>query len=386
MPTYTPKFLLPKPLGTDNFTRANFNALIDQIEANINTETINKIAPLLVTDLPSAYPVGLSFFELSEVQADAWETAIGHTGTFQRAIVQTVKATGTYNINQRITLSSASAAPTTYERSSNANNSWHQSWKKVVSRDEFTAFQEEVDAHLAEDAIDAHNASNISVADANNRFTGTNVETVLDELFQFANNGKTDIASVIGSPATSGDTFATLKTHIQNNKNTLATNLTNKGQSSAGTETLSSLVGKVANISTLPSDILYFKGSNANLWEQGINIGSASFSKQSDHMLLQLPGGSSQISCVTSSMYDLTNFKGIAVLWEQSDANASSYLIASTSKTGSAGTFNAQQTVAGVQYKGVLLDVSSLSGNFYIRMHTSSTAAGTLKIRKVILL
>jgi hypothetical protein len=150
LPTYTTKFLLPKPLGTDNFTRANFNALIDQIEANINTETINKITPLLVTDLPSAYPVGLSFFELSEVQADAWETAIGHTGTFQRAIVQTVKATGTYNINQRITLSSASAAPTTYERSSNANNSWHQSWKKIVSRDEFTAFQDEVDAHLAD--------------------------------------------------------------------------------------------------------------------------------------------------------------------------------------------------------------------------------------------
>jgi hypothetical protein len=104
--------------------------------------------------------------------------------------------------------------------------------------------------HQAENAIDAHNASSISVADANNRFTGTNVETVLDELFQFANNGKTDIASVIGSPATNGDTFTQLKTHIQNSKNTLATNLSNKGQSSVGTEGLASLVAKVANVNT----------------------------------------------------------------------------------------------------------------------------------------
>jgi hypothetical protein len=104
--------------------------------------------------------------------------------------------------------------------------------------------------HQANDAIDAHNATNISVADTNDRFTGTNVEAVLNELFQFANNGKTDIATVIGSPATIGDTFATLKTHIQNIKNTLTTNLSAKGQSSVGTEALAALVAKVANIST----------------------------------------------------------------------------------------------------------------------------------------
>jgi hypothetical protein len=112
------------------------------------------------------------------------------------------------------------------------------------------ATQAELDVHQAEDAIDAHNATSISVVDANNRFTGTNVETVLDELFQFANNGKTDIASVIGSPATSGDTFTQLKTHIQNRKNELATNLSAKGQASVGTETLDALVDKVALVNT----------------------------------------------------------------------------------------------------------------------------------------
>jgi hypothetical protein len=100
------------------------------------------------------------------------------------------------------------------------------------------------------DGSHSHNASEISVADSGNHFAGTNVETALDELFQFANNGKTDIASVVGSPATSGDTFATLKTHIQNSKNTMATNLSNKGQASNGTETLQSLASKIGNVST----------------------------------------------------------------------------------------------------------------------------------------
>ncbi len=78
----------------------------------------------------------------------------------------------------------------------------------------------------------------------------TSIVSALNELFTNANNGKTDIASVVGSPATSGDTFAQLKTHIQNSKNDLATNLTAKGQSSVGTETLDALVDKVALVST----------------------------------------------------------------------------------------------------------------------------------------
>ncbi|MBN8200476.1 hypothetical protein [Bacillus sp. NTK034] len=97
-------------------------------------------------------------------------------------------------------------------------------------------------------STDAKNATNISASVSG--LTGDNVQQILTNLFQYANNGKTDIAGVIGSPATSGETFAQLKTHIQNSKNTLATNLTNKGQVSSGTESLTSLVGKVANVNT----------------------------------------------------------------------------------------------------------------------------------------
>lgn len=89
-------------------------------------------------------------------------------------------------------------------------------------------------------------ARNVKVEDANNRFNGDNVEAVLNELFTFANDGKTNIANVIGYPATTGDTFSQLRTHIQNSKNTLATNLTSKGVPSQGTEALAALAAKIS--------------------------------------------------------------------------------------------------------------------------------------------
>lgn len=116
--------------------------------------------------------------------------------------------------------------------------------------EDIAAVDQKVNAHLAESATGAHKAKNIAVEDANNRFTGTDVESVLNELFTFANNGKTDWANVIGSPLLPTDTFAQMKSKTQTLKDTLATNLTNKGQTASGTETLQSLINKVANIST----------------------------------------------------------------------------------------------------------------------------------------
>jgi phage-related tail fiber protein len=91
-------------------------------------------------------------------------------------------------------------------------------------------------------------ANLVGVYDAAGHFAGMNVEAVLAELFTFANNGKTGISSVIGSPATAGDSFATLAGLIQTNKDTLATNLGGKGVPAAGTETLAALVTKVTNV------------------------------------------------------------------------------------------------------------------------------------------
>lgn len=119
-------------------------------------------------------------------------------------------------------------------------------------RNDLDTLEGDFTAHLADLASNAagKGASLIGVEDAAGHFTGTNVEAVLAELFTFANDGKTGLASVIGSPATSEDTFAQLKAHIQDSKDKLATNLTAKGQASSDTEGLASLVGKVANIVT----------------------------------------------------------------------------------------------------------------------------------------
>ncbi|MGJ3203730.1 tail fiber protein [Geobacillus thermoleovorans] len=104
------------------------------------------------------------------------------------------------------------------------------------------------------DALAAHSADTAAhgIGDKSTLLT-TNKNTIVEainELFTFANDGKSSIAAVIGSPATNGDTFATLANHIQNAKNTMATNLTAKGTIASGTETLQALADKIANVVT----------------------------------------------------------------------------------------------------------------------------------------
>lgn len=177
------------------------------------------------------------------------------------------------------------------------------------ARNNIEDHESRITSHTSTSATNVHLAKNIGIEDAAGNFTSTDVEGALAELFQFANDGKTSIANVIGSPATSGDTFTqlantlqTLKNNLvaimgvgvgtdafntlintsldskrdelandlgastsltlhallnntsgnalQHLKNQLATNLSNKGQTATGTETLASLVGKVANITT----------------------------------------------------------------------------------------------------------------------------------------
>lgn len=80
----------------------------------------------------------------------------------------------------------------------------------------------------------------------------TNLVNAVNELFTFANDGKTKWSSVIGSPLVSGDTFTQMQSKTQTIKDTLATNLTAKGQTSTGAEALQALANKVANITQSP--------------------------------------------------------------------------------------------------------------------------------------
>ncbi|WP_243249728.1 hypothetical protein [Clostridium botulinum] len=78
----------------------------------------------------------------------------------------------------------------------------------------------------------------------------TNLVNAVNELFQNANNGKSSIANVVGNPLLATDTFQQQRDKIQTLKNTFASNLSGKGQSSNSTENLKSLIDKVANINT----------------------------------------------------------------------------------------------------------------------------------------
>ena len=102
------------------------------------------------------------------------------------------------------------------------------------------------------DKIDeaASQASNIKIADANSRFNAVNVEGALDELFTNADNAQKAFAGVVGSPSAPGDTVTKITSDLQTGKNTLASNLTAKGTSASGTETLAALAAKVANVNT----------------------------------------------------------------------------------------------------------------------------------------
>lgn len=77
-----------------------------------------------------------------------------------------------------------------------------------------------------------------------------NLVQAINELFQSANNGKTLIANVVGSPVLATQTFQQQATNIQSLKTTLAVNLINKGVSSSGSSTLNTLIDKVNNINT----------------------------------------------------------------------------------------------------------------------------------------
>ncbi|ARC84545.1 phage tail-collar fiber family protein [Clostridium argentinense CDC 2741] len=108
----------------------------------------------------------------------------------------------------------------------------------------------------------------------------TEVQTAIQELFQFADNGKKNISTVIGSPLTTSDTFDSMKSKIQTLKNTFATNLTSKEQSSSGSESLESLINKVKNINPQKKWVKGdFKGSESGSsrsvylkWKPGVII------------------------------------------------------------------------------------------------------------------
>ncbi|WP_460299870.1 phage tail protein [Clostridium botulinum] len=78
----------------------------------------------------------------------------------------------------------------------------------------------------------------------------TNLVNAVNELFTSASNGKKLISDVVGNPLLANDSFRQQHNKIQALKNIFASNLNNKGQSGNNTESLQSLINKVAYINT----------------------------------------------------------------------------------------------------------------------------------------
>ena len=130
-----------------------------------------------------------------------------------------------------------------------------EAWQNQEKAD-FEAWLDSI-KDLLDDNVAAKLAAQITAVDAKVGDTAnlktqnkTNVVSAINELFTNANNLKKDWADVVGAPLNPNDTSAQLKDKTQTIKNTLATNLTEKGQVANGSETLDNLARKVKNIST----------------------------------------------------------------------------------------------------------------------------------------
>lgn len=103
-----------------------------------------------------------------------------------------------------------------------------------------------------EDTLEAHESHLAEIMTDDERLTeAKDLTGSINELFTNANNGKQYWVDVVGSPLVNTDTFATLKSKTQTLKNTMATNLTEKGQASFGTESLSELINKINELSEI---------------------------------------------------------------------------------------------------------------------------------------
>lgn len=113
----------------------------------VTSQQVNEITELLVTDLPSAYPRGLSTFQLTTTSSQPWRDAIGNVGqTTNYAVVETVRL-ATSSV-QRITFMYTADGTTkgTWQREAGTTSSW-RSWKKVVSSDDLNPHINNAEIH-----------------------------------------------------------------------------------------------------------------------------------------------------------------------------------------------------------------------------------------------
>lgn len=305
------------------------------------------------------------------------------------------------------------------------------------------AVSNKLSAHLA-DSADRHKASNISIADAAGNFTTEDVEGALAELFQDVGNGKILIASAItdmGQAASGSDTFDTLATKIRDISDdanaTVADVLSGKtfyqggvkrtgtmsnrgagGTVTPGTANIIKSAGyyssditiqgdadlissNILNNKTIfnvtgnvvpgpPNGLKYIMRPMFGLVQGYHDLDTVNITWNIDYVRLGGNRGTvqdKQLAIVTSDPVDLTYINSILIDWENPDMGMGtrSFLIASTNQMGGYSTYNAVVSINGnFALTTTTLDVSGLTGSFYIRAHSrtdSSTSLPPLTIR-----
>ncbi len=126
---------------------------------------------------------------------------------------------------------------------------------------------------------------------------------------------------------------------------------------------------------------LYSYGTEQVHWVTGYSYGSgASQSKESDHLYFYYPESrETERTYVTNTMINLSNVLALIVEWEglsdevRSSSAYEPYLVVGSTKTGSGTsgviTFLSGSSMMNFSRRIEMLDVSSLTGNYYIRIH-----------------
>ena len=90
-----------------------------------------------------------------------------------------------------------------------------------------------------------------------------NVQEAVENLFTYANSGKSAIAGAIGSPAASTDTFATLTGYVTTAKGALDTFIDAAEGTTTGSETLAQLTSKLDQVRTFKQDVKLTKNAGS---------------------------------------------------------------------------------------------------------------------------
>lgn len=122
---------------------------------------------------------------------------------------------------------------------------------------------------------------------------------------------------------------------------------------------------------------IYDEGTHEDEWVAGYSNDGGSQSKESDHLLMEVDRNNSNPvrTWVTDSPIDLTNVDDVIFEWQglssSGGATAVHRVAASTSKGGQLAVFDAEFTRNATSFSRTTdtLDVSGLSGSYYIRFH-----------------